>query len=194
MEFIRALRLSTDIAKITTIVSIHQASEKIYSLFDKVAVIDEGRMSYFGPADQARQYFIDIGYEPANRQTTADFLVGVTHGPSRTPRSGFESCVPRSPAEFAEHFANSTLGKANSQEVNSQLYDMTFKDQRFKHKASGYGERTNQVSRGSPYTISLAMQARILMRRRVQIIRGDTTTQGWFILLFHITCPMLCEY
>jgi ATP-binding cassette, subfamily G (WHITE), member 2, SNQ2 len=32
-------------------------------------------MAYFGRADQARQYFIDLGYEPANRQTTADFLV-----------------------------------------------------------------------------------------------------------------------
>ena len=59
----------------TTIVSIYQAGENLYSLFDKVCVINEGRMAYFGPADTARQYFIDMGYEPANRQTTPDFLV-----------------------------------------------------------------------------------------------------------------------
>ena len=59
----------------STIVSIYQAGESLYDLFDKVAVISEGKMVYFGPADRARGYFIDMGYEPANRQTTADFLV-----------------------------------------------------------------------------------------------------------------------
>ena len=185
LEFTRALRISTDIAKITTIVSIYQASENIYNLFDKVAVIDEGRMSYFGPADKARQYFIDMGYQPANRQTTADFLVAVTHGLSRTPRSGFESRVPRTPAEFAEYFAKSPLGKANAEEVKNQLYDTIFKDQISSYKASARADRAKHMPPGSPYTVSLAMQARILIRRRVQIIRGDITTQGWYILLPH---------
>lgn len=62
----------------TTVVSIYQAGETLYQLFDKVCVVYEGRMVYFGPADQARQYFIDMGYEPANRQTTPDFLVSVS--------------------------------------------------------------------------------------------------------------------
>lgn len=32
-------------------------------------------MAYFGSTRKARDYFIEMGYEPANRQTTADFLV-----------------------------------------------------------------------------------------------------------------------
>lgn len=75
LEFVRALRIATDVARLSTIVSIYQAGESLYQHFDKVCVIYEGRMAYFGRADQARQYFIDLGYEPANRQTTADFLV-----------------------------------------------------------------------------------------------------------------------
>lgn len=59
----------------TTVVSIYQAGESLYELFDKVCVIYEGKMVYFGPANKAREYFIEMGYEPANRQTTADFLV-----------------------------------------------------------------------------------------------------------------------
>ena len=70
----------------TTIVSIYQAGESLYELFDKVCVVYEGRMAYFGPANKARQYFIDLGYEPANRQTTADFLVA-GEGPTRDFRS-----------------------------------------------------------------------------------------------------------
>jgi ATP-binding cassette subfamily G (WHITE) protein 2 (SNQ2) len=58
-------------------VSIYQAAESLYQHFDKleVCVIYEGKMAYFGLADQARQYFIDLDFEPAHRQTTSDFLV-----------------------------------------------------------------------------------------------------------------------
>lgn len=61
LEFIRALRLATDTMHLTTVAAIYQASESIYKHFDKVCVIYEGQMAYFGPADKARQYFIDMG-------------------------------------------------------------------------------------------------------------------------------------
>lgn len=78
LEFIQALRIGTDIGRVTTIVSIYQAGEQLYKLFNKVCVISEGRMVYFGPAGEARQYFIDMGYQPFHRQTTSDFLVSGT--------------------------------------------------------------------------------------------------------------------
>ena len=59
----------------TTIVSIYQAGESLDELFDKVCVIYEGKIAYFGLADQAGDYFIELGYQHANRQATADFLV-----------------------------------------------------------------------------------------------------------------------
>ena len=82
LEFVRALRIATDIVHLSTVVSIYQAGEQLYELFDKVCVIYEGRMAYYGPANRARQYFIDLGYEPAHRQTTADFLVMGAHTPT----------------------------------------------------------------------------------------------------------------
>ena len=75
LEFVRAIRTVADVTSMSTIVSIYQAGEPLYELFNKVCVIYEGKMAYFGPAKRARQYFIDMGYEPAHRQTTADFLV-----------------------------------------------------------------------------------------------------------------------
>jgi ATP-binding cassette subfamily G (WHITE) protein 2 (SNQ2) len=74
-EFVQVLCIGTDIARITTIVSIYQAGEQLYNLFDKVCVIAKGKMAYFGPTRNACQYFIDMGYEPLNRRTMADFLV-----------------------------------------------------------------------------------------------------------------------
>jgi ATP-binding cassette subfamily G (WHITE) protein 2 (SNQ2) len=61
LDFARALRIATDTFEQTTIVSIYQAAESLYRYFDKVCVIYAGRMAYFGPAGQARQYFMDMG-------------------------------------------------------------------------------------------------------------------------------------
>ena len=54
LEFGRALRITTDTFEAATLVSLYQASESLYELFDKVCVIYEGRMAYFGPANRAR--------------------------------------------------------------------------------------------------------------------------------------------
>ena len=75
---VRALRTATDVDRRTTIVSLYQAGEQLYEFFDKVCVIYEGQMAYFGPAALARQYFIDLGYEPADRQATPNFLLSVS--------------------------------------------------------------------------------------------------------------------
>ena len=80
--------------RITTIVSLCQAGESLYDLFDKVAVIYEGRMAYFGPARGAFDYFVEMGYKPAHRQTTADFLVAVTDPNARISHTGATS-IPR---------------------------------------------------------------------------------------------------
>lgn len=94
----QALRISTDIARQSTIVAIYQAGEQLYETFDKVCVIYEGKQVYFGPANQAKQYFIDMGYEPANRQTTADFLVAGT-SPQIPGKTVF---TQRSPSNFSD--------------------------------------------------------------------------------------------
>jgi ATP-binding cassette subfamily G (WHITE) protein 2 (SNQ2) len=61
LEFVRALRIATDAMQLSTVVSIYQAGESLYKHFDKVCVIYEGRMAYFGPAHKARDYFIEMG-------------------------------------------------------------------------------------------------------------------------------------
>ena len=62
LEFVRALRTTTDTFRSTSILALYQAGESLYRHFDKVCVLYEGRMAYFGPADQAKQYFMDMGY------------------------------------------------------------------------------------------------------------------------------------
>ncbi|KAF5015326.1 hypothetical protein F66182_13380, partial [Fusarium sp. NRRL 66182] len=57
LDYAKSLRIMTDISRRTTFVTLYQAGEGIYELMDKVLVIDEGRMLFQGPANEAKQYF-----------------------------------------------------------------------------------------------------------------------------------------
>ncbi|KAN0100115.1 hypothetical protein V8E55_000099 [Tylopilus felleus] len=76
LDFVRSLRIMTDILGQTTFVSLYQAGESIYELFDKVLILDKGRQVYFGPASEARAYFENLGYRSLPRQGTPDYLTG----------------------------------------------------------------------------------------------------------------------
>ncbi|CRK37956.1 hypothetical protein BN1708_020412, partial [Verticillium longisporum] len=43
LDFVKSLRVQTNLYKTSTFVSLYQASENIYNLFDKVMVIDGGQ-------------------------------------------------------------------------------------------------------------------------------------------------------
>ena len=130
-------------------------------------------MAYYGPANKARSYFIEMGYEPANRQTTADFLVAVTDPNGRIPRSDALT-LPRDAPEFAAYYLKSEVGVANKSEMakfRSTRVDNL--DVIKSYEDSAWSEYANHTSRGSPYMVSLPMQAKAVILRRLQILRGD---------------------
>lgn len=101
LEFVKTLRLSTESIGATAIVAIYQASQSIYDVFDKVALLYNGRQIYFGEIHAAKKFFIDMGFDCPQRQTTADFLTSLTSPAERITRKGFEGRVPSTPDEFA---------------------------------------------------------------------------------------------
>jgi ATP-binding cassette subfamily G (WHITE) protein 2 (SNQ2) len=79
-------------------------------------------MVYFGPADQARDYFLSLGYVPqAERQTTPDFIVSVTDPSGRVIRPGLtpaeDQVRPRTSAELAARFLASPLMETNRVDI-----------------------------------------------------------------------------
>jgi energy-coupling factor transporter ATP-binding protein EcfA2 len=107
LEFVRSLRLSTELSGATAVVAIYQASQSIYDVFDKVAVLYEGRQIYFGDKVAAKTFFINMGFDCPLRQTTADFLTSLTSPAERIVRAGFEGKVPYTPDEFAARWQES---------------------------------------------------------------------------------------
>ncbi|KAI0693726.1 pleiotropic drug resistance ABC transporter [Cytidiella melzeri] len=178
LEFIQTLRVATDACRMATIVSIYQAGESLYELFDKVCVIYEGKMAYFGSTKKARDYFIEMGYEPANRQTTADFLVAVTDPNGRIPRSITPSHpVPRTAPEFARYFKAHVLAAENREDMQNFYDEHAAKPEKAaSYRRSVLLEHAKHVRKGSPFIVSLPMQARALMLRRYQILKGQWQT------------------
>lgn len=156
LEYARSLRIATDITHLTTVVSIYQCGEQIFTLFDKVCVLYDGRMVYYGPMNQARNYFYEMGYEPQSRQTSADFLVAVTDPNGRFTRSGYADRVPKTADEFATYFKASSLGQANLAEVAATLEENTrLGDGHLDHfRESARKERSEHLSPDSSYLIS----------------------------------------
>ena len=151
LEFVRALRIATDLVHNATIVSIYQAGESLYDTFNKVCLIYEGRMVYFGPIHLARQYFIDMGYVPANRQTTPDFLVSVTDPLGRTTKednSGSHHPIPQTSLEFEEYYKNSEIMKMNLEDIRSYKVENVDKpDRKVAYKESAKAEHARHTRR-----------------------------------------------
>ena len=178
LEFVQALRIATDVIRQSTIVSLYQAGESLYEHFDKVCVIYDGRMAYFGPANRARQYFIDMGYQPANRQTTADFLVAVTDPNGRIVRKGYELRVPRTAQEFADYFLRSEIANWNREDMEFYRVNYVGKEGRLSQYRQSYiSDHASWTDSKSPFIISIPMQIKALMLRRLQILKGDYVVQ-----------------
>jgi ATP-binding cassette subfamily G (WHITE) protein 2 (SNQ2) len=78
LEFVKCLRILTNLYKTSVVVSLSQANENMYQHFDKVLVMEEGRQLYFGSKQDAVAYFESLGFKRQMRQASADFLVSCT--------------------------------------------------------------------------------------------------------------------
>ncbi|GFN12354.1 pleiotropic drug resistance family ABC transporter [Aspergillus tubingensis] len=174
LEFVRKLRLSTDYTGSTAIVAIYQASQAIYDIFDKVIVLYEGRQIYFGRSGDARQFFIDMGFDCPDRQTTADFLTSLTSPTERMVRKGYERLVPRTPDEFAARWRASAERRQLLADIEAFQHEFPLGGEKLKEfNRSRAAEKAKRTRAKSPYTLSYPMQVRLCLRRGFQRLKGD---------------------
>ncbi|KAL7626532.1 Multidrug resistance protein [Parahypoxylon ruwenzoriense] len=176
LEFAKTLRLSTDLGETAAIVAMYQASQPAYDVFDKVALLYEGRQIYFGSKDEAKEYFTDLGYHCPARQTTADFLTSLTNPSERVVTPGFEDKVPRTPDEFAQAWKSSEARARLRREIEAFEEEFPAKGHHFQAlKKSRKVQQASFTRNKSPYTISIPMQIHLCMSRGFQRIAGDKT-------------------
>ncbi|KAL2203403.1 hypothetical protein CC79DRAFT_1279575 [Sarocladium strictum] len=192
LDYARSLRIMTDVSQRTTLVTLYQAGEGIYEVMDKVLVIDEGREIFCGPASQAKQYFIDLGFECPERQTTADFLTAITDPNERRYRKGYEDRAPKTPEELERAFRDSQHYKdllADVADYKEHLNRTDHVDAR--HFDGAVQEaKSKRVSDKSPYTVSFFRQVMACTKREAWLLLSDTTSL-WTRLFIIISCGLI---
>ncbi|KAJ2706146.1 ATP-binding cassette transporter snq2, partial [Coemansia spiralis] len=188
LDYVRSLRIGADVMKKAIVSTIYQASEGIYELFDKVMVIDEGRPLYFGPADKAVAYFEALGFEKPKRQTTADFLTGITQVNERRVKPGFEDTVPTTAVEFDALWRKSAefnAVEASAAEFAEQIEENQRGDElRETVNRTKMGTATSKLRRKSPYTTTAIFQFYLLVQREWDIFINNKTQLLFKVVYF----------
>ncbi|KAI7893457.1 ABC-2 type transporter-domain-containing protein [Mucor mucedo] len=170
LDYVRSLRIMTDITKKTTIATLYQASDSIFDLFDKVMVLDEGRCIYFGPTSGAKEYFSEMGFHCSARKSTPDFLTGLCNLNEREIRSDFNGQVPVNSVQFEKLYKESPMysqmmdeRKAYEKQINVDQPCLTFKEAFIQEH-------------DTPAVVSYYEQVKALTIRQFQLVWGDKTS------------------
>ncbi|KAI5478639.1 ABC transporter [Pseudohyphozyma bogoriensis] len=175
LDYARSLRVLTDVFKPATFVSLYQAGEGIYDQFDKVLVIDEGRQIYFGPAKEARQYFMSLGYADLPRQTTADYLTGCTDPNERQYATGVDpETVPSTPQALEAAYRSSAIYTQVEKEREAYYAELAAEDAARQNFISAVrDDKRKGAGKKSIYTTSFFTQVKALTIRQFQIKMQD---------------------
>lgn len=169
LEYTRACRKLSDSEGKINVMSLYQAGNGIYDLFDKVTVIAEGHLLYYGPRSDARSYFESLGFEHIDGANTADYLTAVTSSVERRIRPGHVGFVPSTALELSAIYADSAVCRNMQAELAGHLMDQVGntrsteatldKNRAAKHK--GVGSR-------SPTVTSFTTQVKAALIREYQ--------------------------
>ncbi|KAG0616160.1 hypothetical protein M758_5G094500 [Ceratodon purpureus] len=64
----------------TIVTTIHQPSSTVYHMFDKMILLSEGHLLYYGDAHEAMKYFESVQFSPPFPMNPADFLLDLANG------------------------------------------------------------------------------------------------------------------
>lgn len=165
----------TDVLGLSTIVTLYQAGNGIYNLFDKVLILDEGLETYYGPMKEARPFMEKLGFVCDDGANVGDFLTGVTIPTERKTKPEVGQNFPRTAKEIKKQYEESVIHKNMITEYSYPASDEA------KHKTEDFQkaismEKHKWLSENSPLTVSFPDQVKACVKRQYQIIWGDKAT------------------
>lgn len=172
VEFARMLRREADRNDKTIITTTYQAGNGIYDQFDKVLVLAEGRVTYYGPRRIARKYFEDLGFICPKGANVADFLTSVTVLTERTIRPGWEEKVPNTPEDFEICYQSSAICKDQMDSIVDPE-KLSYEAEDLKLAVSSEKRKQHLPRNSSVYTANLRDQISACALRQFQVIWGD---------------------
>ncbi|KAL9029499.1 MAG: hypothetical protein Q9196_002269 [Gyalolechia fulgens] len=175
LQYTKAIRAMTDVAGLSSVVTLYQAGNGIYDLFDKVLVLDEGKEIYYGPREEARPFMEALGFICGDGANVADFLTGVTVPTERQVRQGFEASFPRTADDIRAEYLRSNIRAMMEKEYSYPQSNEAVGNTAEFQAAVAY-DKDNSLPKNSPLTVSFAKQVMACIVRQYQIVWGDKPT------------------
>ncbi|KAL5359861.1 ABC-2 type transporter-domain-containing protein [Aspergillus floccosus] len=175
LEWAKALRAMTDVQGLSTIVTLYQAGNGIYNLFDKVLVLDEGKQIYYGPAQAAKPFMEDLGFVYSDGANIGDYLTGVTVPTERKIRPGYEHTFPRNADAILAEYKNSPLYTHMISEYDYPNSDIA-KTRTEDFKESVAFEKAKYLPKNTTLTTGFGTQLWACTIRQYQILWGEKST------------------
>ncbi|CAL8147553.1 unnamed protein product [Orchesella dallaii] len=105
----------------TIICTIHQPNSQVFSMFDQLLLMAEGRTAYFGPACDAPAYMAQLGFKLPQNYNPADFYIrtlAVIPGKAEESRKTIR--------EICDSFAQSDEAKSIEEKVKEEVMQHDF--------------------------------------------------------------------
>ena len=148
------LRREADENEKTMVATMYQAGHGIYNEFDKILVLADGRVTYYGPRELAQAYFEDLGFVTPKGANIADFLTSVTVVTERIIKPGMEKNVPNTPEDFETRFQENCMYKDMMKSI--ELPEKLASEEEMLKLAVTQEKRKKHLPRPrSPYTANL---------------------------------------
>lgn len=175
LEYTRAIRALTDVLGLASIVTLYQAGNGIYDLFDKVLVLDEGKQIYYGPMEEARPFMENLGFACDDAANVGDFLTGVTVPTERQIRKGYEDRFPRTAESIRSAYEKTATRAMMESEYN---YPETSEAQQLTadFREGVHYEKAERLPKKSPLTVGFGTQVKACVTRQYQLLWGDKST------------------
>ncbi|KAJ4312438.1 hypothetical protein N0V84_009930 [Fusarium piperis] len=175
LEYTKAIRAMTDVLGLASIVTLYQAGNGIYDLFDKVLVLDEGKEVYYGPLKEARPFMESMGFICQHGANVADYLTGVTVPTERDVRPEFENRFPRNADMLRAEYEKSPIYQRMIAEYDYPTTDAA-KERTRLFKEGVRQEKDKKLGDKDPMTVGFVQQVKACVRRQYQILLGDKAT------------------
>lgn len=175
LEWTKAIRAMTDTLNLSTVVTLYQAGNGIYDLFDKVLVLDEGEQIFYGTREQARPFMEEAGFICREGSNIADYLTGVTVPTERRIRDGFESRFPRNAEALRAEYEKSPIYTEMVADYSYPDSDLA-RERTEEFKQGVAFETSKTLPKNSPFTVGFYDQVKICVQRQYQILWGDKAT------------------
>ncbi|KAI8680958.1 hypothetical protein NCS55_00344800 [Fusarium keratoplasticum] len=175
LEYVKTIRDLTDRSGLSSIMTLYQAGNDIYHLFDKVLILEQGHQIFYGPSKEARPFMEGLGFQCREGTNVADFLTGITIETERIIRPGFELSFPRSAEAIRDKYEES---KICSQAAAECEYPSTTEAREWtrQFQATIQEEKNTHLPQKSPLTVGFFSQVHACTIRQYQVIFGDKVT------------------